>query len=245
MDYIFLKDISFYYGTTKIIDSINLSLPKSGIFSILGPSGCGKSTLLRLISFLETPTHGKIYINGKNITSHFSGLRYSFQDFDAFPWKTVKDNLLLSGAITNSNSVESFELNYLLKIIGLKRHENKYPAELSGGMRKRLALGRCIASKPNFVLLDEPFSSLDIDARYEMYDLLQTLFLEWNGLILIVTHDINEAVFLSKKIFISGPLPFHIKKEIEIPFDYPRTNEIQNRNIFINLINEVNKSLRS
>ncbi len=167
-----------------------------------------------------------------------SKLRFSFQDFDAFPWKTVKQNLLLGGAVIDCDG-DAFNVYDLIEKIGLDGHESKFPAELSGGMRKRLALGRCLAGKPQVVLLDEPFSSLDVDARQEMYDLLQSLWAEWHCLFSIVTHDIHEAILLSQRIILSEPLPFRGKEEIEIPFDYPRKESIIETSEYLSLTTHI------
>ena len=130
------------------------------------------------------------------------------------------------GRASEHDAPSAFAVDGLLGKIGLAGDERKDPAELSGGMRKRLALGRSLAGKPLIVLLDEPFSSLDTDARHEMYDLLQTLWAEWHCLIIIVTHDTHEAILLSHRVLISERLPFRIKGEVEVPFEHPRKESV-------------------
>ena len=244
MEIIELKEISFAYNFDLVVSGLNLHFGNSQIVGILGPSGCGKSTVLRIIAGLEKPLKGSIIYNGEKKEPPIKGLRFSFQDFDAFPWRTVEENLILAGAAQNGNK-SGFSVDELLKKIGLYEHREKYPAELSGGMQKRLALGRWIAAKPDIVLLDEPFSSLDIDTRYEMYSILQSLWLEWQCLFIIVTHDIHEAVYLCHQILISSHLPFNVKKIFRIPFDYPRVEILQESEEYVRLVSQVSHELRT
>ncbi len=216
-----LQNVAFGYNDSPVVKNLDLSIEMGQIVSIMGPSGCGKSTVLRLLAGLEKPTSGSCLFDGRPLERPSPKLRFSFQDFDAFPWKTVRRNLLLGGAKVNGDG-DGFDVDDLLTKIGLVGHDNKYPAELSGGMRKRLALGRCLAGKPQVILLDEPFSSLDVDARQEMYDLLQSLWTEWHCLFVIVTHDITEATILSQQVIVSESLPFRTKGIVDIPFGYPR-----------------------
>nr|VFK52982.1 MAG: NitT/TauT family transport system ATP-binding protein [Candidatus Kentron sp. TUN]VFK53519.1 MAG: NitT/TauT family transport system ATP-binding protein [Candidatus Kentron sp. TUN] len=236
-----LQNVSFLYSNLTIVQEQDLSFESGEIVSIMGPSGCGKSTVLRLLAGLEKPSSGKYFFNGELLERPSTELRFSFQDFDAFPWKTVNENLLFSGATTDSGE-STFNINELIGKIGLNNHEHKFPSELSGGMRKRLALGRCLAGKPKVILLDEPFSSLDVDARQEMYNLLQLLWMEWNCLFVIVTHDIHEAIILSQRIILSKALPFRKKNEIKVPFKYPRDNSVIDTPEYRSLIYETRTS---
>jgi len=229
-----LKNVSFTYSDTLVVKDLNLAIEDVQIVSIMGPSGCGKSTVLRLLSGLEKPQSGECLFEGHILERPSQKLRFSFQDFDAFPWRTVKENLLLGGASENKHST-AFNVDDLLSKIGLVGHEKKFPAELSAGMRKRLALGRCLAGKPRVILLDEPFSSLDIDARQEMYRLLQDLWGEWRCLLIIVTHDVHEALILSRRVVVSEPLPFRKKEVIDVPFKYPRDDSIISTEQYLSL----------
>ncbi len=229
-----LKKINFAYSKSPVVRDLDLAIEDGQIVTIMGPSGCGKSTVLRLLSGLEPPLSGKYLFEGITLECPSSKLRFSFQDFDAFPWRTVRNNLLFSGA-SEKGGGNAFNVGELLQKIGLTGHENKYPAELSGGMRKRLALGRSLAGKPRVILLDEPFSSLDVDAKQEMYSLLQDLWNEWRCLFVIVTHDIHEALILSHQIIISKALPFRKRKVINVPFNYPRDDSIISSSEYLSL----------
>ena len=238
-----LKNVSFDYDGVQIVHRFDLSIDEGQIVSIMGPSGCGKSTVLRLIAGLERPTVGRCMFDGRPLERPSPLLRFSFQDYDAFPWRTVRQNLLLGGA-TEKGEGQSFAIDDLMHMIGLTGHEGKYPAELSSGMRKRLALGRCLAGKPRVVLLDEPFSSLDADARHEMYALLQQLWIEWHGLVVIVTHDVHEAALLSHRILISEPLPFRTRDWVEIPFEHPREESVSLCTEYLSVSHAVRELLR-
>lgn len=234
-----VRQVSFYYGERKIVDDASLSIDQNSIVAIMGPSGCGKSTLLRIISGLEKPATGICRFDEKEVKKSPKDLRYSFQDYDAFPWRTVEQNLcLFSRACGNDDKTDE-----LIKQIGLLGHGKKFPPQLSGGMRKRLALGRCIAGAPKGVLLDEPFSSLDLSSREDLHKLVLDLARQMDCTFVIVTHDINEAIFLSSRIFISTPLPFHVRKIIDVPFQYPRSPDIQRSREFENLYTEVRSLL--
>lgn len=236
------QNVSFRYGNSLVVSGMNFPFEDGRFITMMGPSGCGKSTVLRLMAGLERPSAGDCLFEGNPLERPSPKLRFSFQDFDSFPWKTVRQNLLLGGA-TDGGDGAAFDADGLINKIGLTGHEHKYPAELSGGMRKRLALGRCLAGKPKVILLDEPFSSLDVDARQEMYDLLQSLWTEWRCLIVIVTHDIHEAIMLSERIVISDKLPFRIKHVVEVPFEFPRKASISDTMEYIELFRKIRKSL--
>jgi NitT/TauT family transport system ATP-binding protein len=228
-------NVSFAYGDKQIIDSATFSIAESSIVSIMGPSGCGKSTALRIISGLETPSAGVCRFDGAKVISPPANLRYSFQDYDAFPWLTVESNLRLFGEKPRKLA----RITKVLQRIGLVDHRAKFPAQLSGGMRKRLALGRCIVGAPKAILLDEPFSSLDVSARDDLHELVLDLARETGCTFVIVTHDIDEAIFLSNRVFISDPLPFQVRKVIDVPFPYPRSKNIRQADEFENLHEEI------
>lgn len=238
-----LNNVEFAYADVPVVGPLDLAIEAGKIVSIMGPSGCGKSTLLRVIAGLERPRRGTCIFDGLPLERPSPLLRFSFQDYDAFPWRTLRENLLLGGAHEDSDD-RGFAVGDLLEKIGLAGHERKYPAELSGGMRKRLALGRCLAGKPKVILLDEPFSSLDTDARHEMYGVLQALWSEWHCLIVIVTHDAHEAILLSHRILISESLPFRIRGQVDIPFEHPRTEAIAVTPEYLALSHKIRELLR-
>jgi len=236
-----IENVSFSYNDKLIIDNINFDVQHKEIISIVGPSGCGKSTLLRLVSQLETPQSGNIS------TNHFNGekstFRYLFQDYDAFPWFTTLENIRKS--VPDTTIILNDEIENLLTKLGIWESRNKYPKELSVGMRKRLGLARCLIAKPTLLLLDEPFSALDIDTKIETYSILQNIQKEYEQTIIMITHDLQEAVLLSNKVLISSSLPFKIKSITDIPFEYPRTDKIYADFRFQELTNQIRKEISS
>jgi len=229
-----LQNISFSYGDKLIVDNLSLDIRQNEIVIIVGPSGCGKSTILRLISQLETPQSGEIVVNNKS-------LRYLFQDYDAFPWYSVMENVKKS--VPDNCKIAEDEIEHLLQKLDIWESRNKYPKELSFGMRKRLGLARCLIAKPTLLLLDEPFAALDVDTKLESYSLLQNLHQEYNQTIIMITHDLQEAVLLGNRIIVSTKLPFRINTIINIPFDYPRTDKLYSESSFQEFTNQVRKGI--
>lgn len=193
------------------IDDISLDINESEIISIIGPSGCGKSTLLNTLTNLENPSIGKISANKPLI------LGYMMQNDALLPWLTVKNNALLGLKLQHKLTNEN--INYvdeLLKRYGLYEFKDNYPDNLSGGMRQRLALIRTLAIKPNILLLDEPFSKLDIDSRITISDDVYKIIKELNITTILISHDIAEAISLSDRIIVLTKRPTKIKRIYDI-----------------------------
>ena len=219
-----IRNISFSYGDKRVIKNVTLTIQNGEILSLLGPSGCGKSTLLRLIAGLEVPIAGFIKIQGVEAGTDRNILRFLFQDYDAYPWYTVWQNVQLGSGPKPYPSDD--EVEEILVQVGLDTEYDRYPGELSGGMRKRLGLARCMVRRPSLLLLDEPFSSLDIDTRYNLYELVQGLWRATKCSVVIVTHDLHEAILLSDRVLVSGPRPLMIQKSVDISFSHPRGDNI-------------------
>ncbi len=209
-----LKDISFFIKSQEFV-------------SVLGPSGCGKTTLLNIIAGLEEPTSGQIFIN-KNIIST-SGLDRGivFQESPLFPWKTVWENIKLSLEVkgTDPQKTDSVILEYL-KRVDLLDFAHFYPRDLSGGMRQRAALARTLALGSNVLLMDEPFGALDAQTRILMQEELLDILKNQKKTVLFVTHNIDEAIFLSDRIVVLSSLPAKIIKMIEINLPRPRRQDL-------------------
>jgi ABC-type nitrate/sulfonate/bicarbonate transport system ATPase subunit len=218
-----LRDVSFGYDSRKIIDGLNLSLQSGQITAMLGPSGSGKTTLLRLIAGMEQTKAGVISISA---APDQTPLSYMFQDYDTFPWLTVLQNLLLSGE-SHLDLIRG-----AAEQIGLTGLLDRYPRQLSGGQRKRVALARSLLARPALLILDEPFGSLDVKTKFAIFDILETAFLDgtWTGL--FVTHSVEEAVILSDRVIIlSGP-PLSIKDDISIAAPRPRKGDFLDSEMF-------------
>jgi len=234
---IVVQALNFAYPSLPVVSDFNLCVNVGETVALLGPSGCGKSTLLRIIAGLEAAQKGTVCFPRAEDGIRNGSLRLLFQDYDAFPWLTVQDNLMTGGGSTPRPSLQAVE--GLLEKVGLNTYKRKYPAELSGGMRKRLALARCLISSPNVLLLDEPFASLDVDTRYDMYDLVQELSCEMSTSMILVTHDLSESVFLADRIIVGTARPMSVKREMHVEFPRPRTRSLMNDPRFLSTVQEL------
>ena len=215
MNILELKDIGLTYysknGETTALDGVSFSIKPGEFVSIVGPSGCGKTTILSIVSRLLKPTKGEVIIN----TNSPPG--YMFQKDHLFEWRTVLKNLYLGLEITKTNTKEEqLRVQELLKKYGLWEFKDKYPNQLSGGMRQRVALIRTLALSPELLLLDEAFSALDFQNRLKVCDDVKRILTEEKTTAILVTHDINEAISLSDKIIVLTHKPGRVKKIFEL-----------------------------
>lgn len=207
-------------GLTHALTDINMTIEDGEFVCIVGPSGCGKSTLLRLIAGLIVPTTGSITLSGKKVEGTDSDRGMVFQKPTLFPWLTVGENVGFSANLKKQNNEK--EVDRLLEKVGLMEFKNSYPHQLSGGMAQRVSLIRTMINKPNVFLLDEPLGALDAFTRMNMQDELIKLWQENKHIMIMVTHDVDEAIYLSNKVVIMEPRPGRIKKILDIDLDYPR-----------------------
>jgi len=238
-DVLELKSVTQKYGDNLIFENINLLVEKrttNGIIKvILGPSGCGKSTLLRYVAGIQTPTNGEVLINGRKQTEK-DVVGMVFQKYSSFPWRTVKENvnygvdlrtntlLKIKNYLTDKKSESYDKLMDIIETVGLKGHEDKfaqYPI-LSGGQLQRVAIARSLMATPDVLLMDEPFGALDIATRLQMQKLLLKIYSELNTTIILVTHDIQEAIYLADEIYIMSKAPSHFVHHIDIGSMLPR-----------------------
>ena len=229
-----IKNITKIYqaknGETKALDNINLDIKKGEFVSIIGPSGCGKSTLLSIIAGLEDKNSGEVYLNGKEVKGISSEIGYMLQKDSLLEWRTIYNNVILGLEIRGIKTKENEEYVIdLLKKYHLYEFKDKYPTQLSGGMRQRAALIRTLAIKPKILLLDEAFSALDYQTRImvtkDVYDILRQ-----EGITaLIVTHDISESISLSDRVVVLTKRPAKIKNVHEIKFDMENRTPINCR----------------
>lgn len=209
-------------GTFCAIEDLSLNIKAGEFVSIVGTSGCGKSTLLRIIAGLEKPTTGEILCDGKAIRGTSPDRGLMFQEHTLFPWLTVKKNILFALKSsqrhhTNGNNVDAF-----IETAGLKDFANSYPHQLSGGMRQRASLIRSLAVSPDVLLLDEPLGALDSFTRMVLQDEIIRLWKERRNTMILITHDVDEAIYLSNRIIVMSPRPGRVAESIEVPMSYPR-----------------------
>lgn len=223
MSFLSLDRVSHYYFSkdtyTKAIDSISFSAEEGEFLALLGPSGCGKSTLLSIISGIMKQTEGNVRIDGRDIRESEKEIGYMLQQDYLFPWKTILENVLIGPTINKKKQTEDLrqQASRLLKEVGLPQVENKYPGELSGGMRQRAALVRTLITEPKILLLDEPFSALDFQTKLNLEDLVSNLLKMYRKTAILVTHDIGEAIAMSDRIIMMDANPGRIAKIYEVP----------------------------
>lgn len=206
----------------EALASVSLDAAPGEFVSLVGPSGCGKSTLLRLIAGLETPTAGRLYIDGKEIKGPHHERGLMFQDPTLFPWLTVEKNVATGLVARKIIRERRQDVVALIKLVGLEGFEKSFPHQLSGGMAQRAAMARALANYPKVLLLDEPLGALDAFTRMHLQEELLRIWRERKTTMILVTHDIDEAVFLSDRIVVMAPRPGRIKEIIRVPIGRPR-----------------------
>jgi ABC-type nitrate/sulfonate/bicarbonate transport system ATPase subunit len=207
---------------TPALDSITLSLAAGELVSLVGPSGCGKSTLLRLIAGLDAPNGGEIWVGSERITSPCAERGLVFQDPNLFPWLTVRRNVEAGLVARGVLHKKRHEVDEFLRLVGLEAFANAYPHQLSGGMAQRVALARALINHPRLLLLDEPLGALDAFTRMCMQDEVLRLWQSRRTTMLLVTHDIDEAIYMSDRIIIMTPRPGRIERTILVDLERPR-----------------------
>lgn len=219
-----LNNLSLNYHSrkceTKALNNLSFDVKDGEFVSLVGPSGCGKTTILSLIAGLIAPSSGEIVLNEENITKPTTKVGYMFQRDNLFEWLTIFSNVTLGLSIQHNKTPElTSRAKDLLAKYGLGEFISRHPSELSGGMRQRVALIRTLATNPEILLLDEPFSALDYQTRLMVQDDVYSIIRNENKTAILVTHDISEAVSLSDRVIILSPRPGSVKKIITLDFD--------------------------
>lgn len=220
------NDVSLAFGRQAVISNVNLTIRKGEFVCLIGPSGCGKTSLLRLLGGLTPATDGAVRIDDKVVRSPSSNIGFVFQDYGRalLAWRTALGNVSLPLEARGVPASERKEVaSKLLEIIGLAQHAHKYPAQMSGGMQQRLQIARCLAQDPAILLMDEPFGSLDAMTRQNLQDEVLRLTAERSVTTLFVTHDIDEAIYLSDRVVTLHPNPGRIGEIV--PVDLPRPRD--------------------
>ncbi|MBQ1375406.1 MAG: ABC transporter ATP-binding protein [Clostridia bacterium] len=221
------RDVSFKYDADDytIIDGLSFHVEPGEFVSVVGPSGCGKSTIFRLVNQLLSPDRGEIFVGGENIKGRKNYCGYMPQSDLLFPWRTVSGNVRLPLEIRGGYTKEEMaaQVSEALKTVGLSGTEEKMPSELSGGMRQRAAFARTVLTGSGLLLLDEPFSALDYITRITMREWLLSQWEREKKTVLFITHDVEEAVFLSSRILAVKEAPITRLMSIKVPLGYPRS----------------------
>ena len=212
---------------TLVLDRISLRAAKGEFVSIIGPSGCGKSTLFNLISGLEIPEEGQILLHGKKIMGERGHVSYMMQKDLLFPWRTVLDNCIIGMELQGFTRKECYpKAQALLEEFGLAAYSKSYPQALSGGMRQRVAFLRTMLADKEILLLDEPFGSLDAYTKSEMHEWLMSVWTKYRSMILFITHDIEEALLLSDRVYVFSSQPAQVQLTLNVELSRPRSREI-------------------
>ncbi|MCC7016873.1 MAG: ABC transporter ATP-binding protein [Rhodospirillales bacterium] len=210
-------------GTVKALDRIDLTIGASEFIAVVGPSGCGKTTLLRIIAGLEGGFGGTFRLAGEKVSGPSRDIGIVFQDATLLPWRTVLNNVLLPAQVLRMSETAALAAAHrLLDLVGLKGFDDKYPHELSGGMRQRVAIARALVHDPAVLLMDEPFGALDALTRENMGLELLKIWDAARKTVFLITHSISEAVFLSDRVIVLSPRPGRILAEVTIDLPRPR-----------------------
>jgi NitT/TauT family transport system ATP-binding protein len=243
------KNIGVIFGENDneviAVKDVSLHVQPGEFVSLIGPSGCGKSTLLSIVAGFMQPTSGEASVDGKEIKGPGSDRGVVFQQYSLFPWLSVRKNvefgLKMAGVEQGKRNVTAREL---LDLAGLLSFENHYPDQLSGGMKQRIGIVRALATSPQVLLMDEPFGALDTQTRVVMQEILTNIWQQFRISVLFITHDIEESIFLSDRIYVMTARPGRIKAEIKVPLPRPRTAEMTDTPEFINLVHELKGLIR-
>jgi ABC-type nitrate/sulfonate/bicarbonate transport system ATPase subunit len=214
-------------GAFQALARVSLAVPTGRFISLIGPSGCGKSTIFNIVAGLQEPTQGRVMIDGEDATGTIGRVGYMLQKDLLLPWRTVLDNVILGMEIQGKPLPEARERALpLLRKYGLSGFEYLYPNSLSGGMRQRAALLRTLLFDTDVILLDEPFGALDAQTKAHMQEWLMQLWSDFQKTVVFVTHDVEEAIFLSDDIHVMGTRPGRILESIPIPLPRPRERSV-------------------
>lgn len=234
----------------RVLHDINLTVSRGGFASLVGPSGCGKSTLLKVLSGLLAPSEGNVTVAGMTPLEATREKRVGlvFQEATLMPWKTAKQNvcLLLELADKSRPKAEiSARAEEMLQLVGLGHALDRYPNQLSGGMRQRVAIARALALDPEVLMMDEPFGALDAITREEMCTFLLEIWERTGKTIVLVTHSIDEAVFLSDEVHVMATGPARILETLDIQIPYPRNDESFSRPEFVEASHHLRRLLKA
>ena len=236
MSFVKFENVSLSYteGGAKAIEDVSLEVAEGEFISVVGPSGCGKSTIMKLISGLKPPSEGYVYVNGRQVGGPLNIVGMAFQAANLLPWRTTLENVMLPMEIVEPYRSQrkqkraAFEEMARAQIarVGLAGYEDKFPWELSGGMQQRASICRALIHKPRLLMLDEPFGALDAFTREELWCMLRDLWQQQPFTVILVTHDLREAVFLADTVYVMSKRPGRIliKREIDLP--RPRDLEV-------------------
>ncbi len=227
-----VEHVSHYYAgrqdVTQTLDNVSLTIGPSEFIAVVGPSGCGKTTLLMLLAGLRFPDKGVVLIDGVPVRKPFGSLGVMFQSDLLLDWRDILGNVMLQADVRRLDARKMQDrARYLLASAGLQGYERRRPRELSGGMRQRVAVCRALLHGPRLLLMDEPFGALDSLTRYKMNLFLQRMWLQERSAVLLITHNVDEAVFLADRVIVMSPGPGRVLDDVCIDLPRPRDTRIR------------------
>jgi NitT/TauT family transport system ATP-binding protein len=233
-------------GDTLALDGVDLEVPAGGFVSLVGVSGCGKSTLLAIVAGLESPTSGMVTVDGDLVVGPGPDRGVVFQAYSLFPWRTVAENVAFGLECLRVGRAERRRrVAEMLGVVGLSEFAGHLPRELSGGMRQRVAIARALVTEPDVLLLDEPFGALDLQTRRSLHEFLRQVWQRTGATVLMVTHDVGEAVYLSERVVVMTSRPGTVADVVEVPFGRSRGPEVRRDERFLALEDEIDDLLRA
>jgi NitT/TauT family transport system ATP-binding protein len=227
------------------LDGIDLDVDAGGFVSLVGMSGCGKSTLLNIVAGLDLPTEGTVRVDGDDIVGPGPDRGVVFQAYSLFPWRTVADNVAFGLECLRVGRAERRErVADMLGVVGLTEFADRLPRELSGGMRQRVAIARALVTEPDLLLLDEPFGALDTQTRQSLHEFLRQVWHRTGATVLMVTHDVGEAVYLSERVVVLSSRPGRVADVVDVPFGRSRGPDVRRDQRFLDIEDEIGDLLR-
>jgi NitT/TauT family transport system ATP-binding protein len=240
------KEFPTKTGPLVVLDDVNVHAEAGEFVCLVGSSGCGKSTLLAIMAGLDWPTHGAVLLDGEPVTGAGPDRGLVFQSYSLYPWRTVAKNVAFGLELSDLSRADvRRRVDEYLGIMGLTDFAEALPHELSGGMRQRVAVARALATGPEVLLLDEPFGALDAQTRSSMQEFILKVWRETGTTIVMVTHDVEEAVFLAGRIYVLSPRPGRVAAEITVPFPSGRLRALLREREFQDLCGEIDDLLRT
>lgn len=254
-DFVQLKDVTLRYGGEEdgvlALAGANIEVAKGEFLAVVGPSGCGKSTLMKAISGLWPVTSGAVFVDGSRVEGPLSCIGMAFQNPTPLPWRTTLDNVMLPleivephrSRLRQQRSEYEAKARALLDLVGLSEFDRHYPWQLSGGMQQRASICRALIHEPSLLMLDEPFGALDMFTREELWVTLQDIWLARRPTIILVTHDIREAVYLADRVLVMSARPGRVIAECHVPFERTRSLDITFQPEFGELVHELREHI--
>ena len=233
------------FGDKTVLEDINFSMQSGEFVTFVGSSGCGKSTLLRLIAGLDHPSGGRIHVDGSPVEGPGPDRGMVFQKYSLYPWLTAADNVAFGMRLQGMTSADVRNRTaYFLEVVGLQDAATKLPRELSGGMQQRVAIARALATNPSVLLLDEPFGALDLQIRETMQEFLLQLWQRTGLTVLLITHDVEEALVLAQRVHVLAPNPGRIIRSLEVTLNKSDLDQLRLSAEFLQLRRSLATSLR-